>query len=125
MLRDGHPSLSRVIRSLQARYKGPGGAVAVIRDGQVIVRHAWGYANVTRRVAMTTQTVMPICSITKQFTCAVLLRSLGDPSQLDPDLSAYLPLLQGARPAVVDVFNNQSGLRDYPALTILCGADPE
>ena len=51
--------------------------------------------------------------------------SLGDPSQLDPVLSAYLPLLQGARPAVLDLCDNQSGLRDNPAPTVLCGADPE
>ncbi|HCH72714.1 MAG TPA: aminopeptidase, partial [Ochrobactrum sp.] len=29
------------------------------------------------------------------------------------------------RPSVRDLCNNQSGLRDYWALTVLCGADPE
>lgn len=118
-------TLSTTIHALPGQCKGPGGAVAVVKDGKVVARQAWGYANIATRARMTSQTIMPICSITKQFTCAVLLDVGGDPVRLNPALAAYLPLLEGARPDVAQLCHNQSGLRDYPALTILCGADPE
>jgi CubicO group peptidase (beta-lactamase class C family) len=53
---DDH-TLTLAIQSLPAHFKRPGGAVAVLKHGEVIARHAWGYANVTHRVAMTTKTV--------------------------------------------------------------------
>lgn len=120
-----HPLLDATIRSLPDLYKGPGGAVAVIRDGQIEVRDAWGYADLERHVPMAPSTIMPICSISKEFTCATLLESVGDPSLLDAALAAYLPNFESDLPRVVDLCNNQSGLRDYWALTVLCGADPE
>jgi D-aminopeptidase len=117
--------LHRIIDELPLRFKGPGGAVAVIRDGAVVARQAWGYADLARHLPFTPQTLFPICSITKQFTCATLLDQLGDPDRLDQALKARLPLLQDKPPRMRDLCNNQSGLRDYWALTVLCGAKPE
>jgi D-aminopeptidase len=68
---------------------------------------------------------MPICSITKQFTCSLLLTVASDPSDLDGAIRQHLPHLDGVTPRIVDLCNNQSGLRDYWALTTLCGAAPE
>lgn len=118
-------NLHRTIDELPVRFKGPGGAVAVIKDGAVVARQAWGYADLGRHLPFTPQTLFPICSITKQFTCATLLDQLGDPSRLDAALKARLPLLQDKPPRIVDLCNNQSGFRDYWALTVLCGARPE
>lgn len=117
--------LEKTIRSLPQTYRGPGGVVAVVKDGEVVLRHAWGYADLDARLPMSPATLMPICSISKEFTCATLLATLGEPAVLEPALAAYLPRLEGARPRVVDLCNNQSGLRDYWALTVLCGAEPE
>ncbi|MDI7861607.1 D-aminopeptidase [Rhizobiaceae bacterium n13] len=115
-------SLEAAIRVLPSRYKGPGGAVGVVKDGVVILRHAWGYADLESRVPMTAETLLPICSISKQFTCAVLLDVAGDPSTLDKQLVDLLPNLEMPRPTVADLCNMQSGLRDYWALTVLQGA---
>jgi len=117
--------LQRTLDELPLRFKGPGGAVAVVKDGAVAARQAWGYADLARHQPFTPQTLFPICSISKQFTCATLLDQLGDPSRLDQALKARLPLLQDKPPSVRDLCNNQSGLRDYWALTVLCGAKPE
>lgn len=114
--------LDAVIKALPMRYPGPGGAVAVVKDGVVLVRHAWGAANLERRIAFTPQTLVPICSITKQFTCALLLDQIGDPARLDGAVPSWLPRLEGPMPRTIDLCNNQSGLRDYWALTVLCGA---
>jgi D-aminopeptidase len=118
-------ALDRAIEDLPRRYPGPGGAVAVIKDGVPIIRHGWGFANLETRQPYTPSTLAPICSITKQFTCATMLSVAPDPSTLDPLTGALLPRLEGEKPSTLDLANNQSGLRDYWALTVLCGASPE
>lgn len=125
MFQTGSTSLDRVLESLPVDYRGPGGAVAVIRDGKAIARYTWGYANLEKHIPMKVDTLMPICSVSKAFTCGAILDVIDDPAKLDPALERYLPLLEGRYPRVVDLCNNQSGLRDYWALTVLCGAAPE
>lgn len=115
-------ALEATVQALPERVKGPGGVAGVVKDGEVIVRHAWGFADLEHRVPMTTQTLIPICSVTKQFTCAALLDVVGDPAKLDSALARHLPNLEDRRPSVADLCNNQSGLRDYWALTVLHGA---
>jgi D-aminopeptidase len=117
--------LDRLLENLPRAYPGPGGAVAVVRGGEVLVRHAWGWANAERRIAFTTRTLFRICSITKQFTCALVLDAFPDPSVLDGDVRARLPRLEEAAPGALHLCHNQSGLRDYWALAMLHGAPAE
>lgn len=118
-------ALDRAIESLPGTCPGPGGAVAVVKDGVPIIRHGWGFANLEAREPFTPHTLAPICSITKQFTCATMLSVTPDVAALDPLTAAWLPRLEGEKPSTLDLANNQSGLRDYWALTVLCGALPE
>ncbi|MBN8872334.1 MAG: D-aminopeptidase [Rhodospirillales bacterium] len=119
------PRLDPIIDSLPRRYPGPGGAVAVLRHGEVLVRHAWGFANAERRIPFTPRTLFRMCSITKQFTCAALLDAFPDPSVLDGDVRARLPLLAAEAPGARHLAHNQSGLRDYWAVAMLHGAPVE
>jgi D-aminopeptidase len=118
-------ALQHAIDELPTLYPGPGGVVGVVKDGLPIARHAWGFANLETHQPFTPSTLMPICSITKQFTCATLLSVAKDPAELDPLIHALLPRLEGDKPSTADLANNQSGLRDYWALTTLSGAMPE
>ncbi len=93
----------------------------MLRDGVVLEQRSWGWADRERRQPFTAQTLFPVCSITKQFTCALLLDQVGDPSALDAALAARLPHL-AQPPTVRELCHNQSGLRDYWALAMLCGA---
>ena len=43
--------LDAVLHRIPRAYPGPGGAIAVLRRGEVLARHAWGYANAERRIA--------------------------------------------------------------------------
>ncbi len=104
--------LDRALAALPRTYPGPGGAIAVLRNGEVLARHAWGWADAERRIAFTPATLFRICSITKQFTCALLLDAFPDPSLLDGDVRARLPLLDGPAPGALHLCHNQSGLRD-------------
>jgi len=117
--------LDRLVRRLPTAYPGPGGAIAVLRRGEVLLRHAWGFANAERRIAFTPRTLFRVCSITKQFTCATLLQACPDPSVLDTALRARLSRLAGKAPTTVQLCHNQSGLRDYWALAMLLGAGAE
>jgi D-aminopeptidase len=117
--------LDRAIEALPRSYAGPGGAVAVLRNGEVLIRHAWGWANAERRIPFTPRTLFRMCSITKQFTCAVVLDSFPDPSMLDGDVRARLPLLGQSAPGVLHLCHNQSGLRDYWAVAMLHGSPAE
>lgn len=118
-------ALDHALNILPLRYKGPGGAVGVVHRGKVLATRIWGYADLYRRLPMTAATRLPICSISKQFTCALLLDQIADPSVLDGQVRDFLPAYRDALPRVKDMADNQSGLRDYWALTVLQGAHPE
>jgi D-aminopeptidase len=117
--------LEHALHALPLAYPGPGGAVAVLRDGEVLARHAWGWANAEQRIAFTPQTLFRICSISKQFTCSLVLDAFADPSVLDGDVRGRLPGLRETAPGALQLCHNQSGLRDYWAVAMLCGSPVE
>jgi D-aminopeptidase len=117
--------LDAILDTLPRAYPGPGGAVAVLRHGETLVRHAWGYANAERRIPFTPSSLFRICSISKQFTCGLVLDTFPDPSVLDADVRASLPRLEQVAPSAIQLCHNQSGLRDYWALAMLHGSPAE
>ncbi|WP_040509717.1 D-aminopeptidase [Gluconobacter morbifer] len=117
--------LDAAVSALPVRFPGPGGAVAVLKDGEVLVRHGWGYANAERHIPFTPSSLFRMCSITKQFTCGVLLDLFGNPSELDGDVDDRLPQLDEPAPGLLHLAHNQSGLRDYWAVAMLHGAPVE
>ncbi|WP_439814369.1 D-aminopeptidase [Zavarzinia sp. CC-PAN008] len=118
-------ALDAALDLLPARFPGPGGVAGVVKDGRIVGARAWGHADLEAGLAMTRATRLPICSISKQFTCAVLLATLGDPARLDDGVRGLLPNLAGPLPSARQLCDNQSGLRDYWALTVLHGARAE
>ncbi|MGK9166165.1 D-aminopeptidase [Inquilinus limosus] len=117
--------LDRALAALPRSFPGPGGAAAVLRDSEVLARHAWGWANAERRIPFTPRTLFRMCSITKQFTCGLVLDAFPNPMALDGDVSARLPRLEGEAPGARHLCHNQSGLRDYWAVAMLHGAPAE
>ncbi|MEO3475110.1 D-aminopeptidase [Roseomonas sp. CAU 1739] len=117
--------IERIAQALPRLYPGPGGAAAVLRNGEVLLRHAWGFANAEQRIPFTPRALFRMCSITKQFACATLLDRLSDPTVLDDDLRRRLPLLEGVAPGSLHLAHNQSGLRDYWAVAMLHGSPVE
>lgn len=49
------------------------GSIAAIKDGEILFKKAYGYANIEHKVENTTETKYRIWSITKQFTAAAVL----------------------------------------------------
>lgn len=117
--------LDQILDALPNMYRGPGGVAGVVKDGKIIATRAWGYADLASHRKMTKGTRLPICSISKQFTCAVLLHTFDDFAPLNARLPDLLPNFKGQLPTIEQLCHNQSGLRDYWALTILEGAKAE
>ena len=131
-------TIQNVLDSIALRYRGPGGAVAVLKDGELIGQRVWGYADIDQRIPLTPQIQMPICSITKQFVCALLvdlqrnptpaMKAEGDISkQFSEKLNELLrpEITQGSKLTLDNLCDMRSGLRDYWAMTTLWGAKPE
>ncbi len=83
----------------------------MVKDGAVLVRHAWGYVNGERRNLFTPQTLIQV-SIIKQFTCGLMLDAFPDPSLLDRDVDARLQHVAGP-PGALHLCQNQPGLRGH------------
>ena len=71
---------------------GFSGSVLIAKNGEVILRRGYGYADTSRSVPVTTETVFDIGSITKQFTAAAIMK-LEMQGKLDTNdlMSKYLP----------------------------------
>ena len=131
--------VSKILEDVPALYRGPGGAVAVLKDGELVSQLAWGFSDLDRRIPMTADTVLPICSISKQMVCGLLTdlernptpamtaRGVEPVKQLSDQLGQVLnpKMLQGTGLNLRHLANMQSGIRDYWAMTVLWGAKPE
>jgi CubicO group peptidase (beta-lactamase class C family) len=127
-----------LLEKVPSLYRGPGGAVAVLKDGELVGQHVWGYANLEKRIAMEISTLMPICSITKQMLCMILVDLERNPTpemakrgdvrhQLEDALREIVQeeLLENTGLNIEDLCNNQSGIRDYWAMSMFWGTQPD
>ncbi|KAI8236905.1 D-aminopeptidase [Colletotrichum sp. SAR 10_86] len=128
----------QLLDGIPSRVRGPGGAIAVLKDGKLIGQRVWGYADLVRKIPMTAETLLPICSISKQMLCALMYdlehnppASLADKGDVKAKFSDKMttllhPNLTRDGALTIDhLANNQSGIRDYWALSVLWGAQPE
>lgn len=126
-------SIADILKSTPPLFRGPGGAIAVVRDGQLLDKHAWGYADLDKRIPMNEKTLFPICSISKQMVCLMLMsvvRESTSPDEtwkkLDVELREMLPEVykteDGKELTIHDLCNMQSGIRDYWAMSTLWGS---
>jgi len=110
------------VDSLFSAYSGsavPGASVVVIADGRVVLRRAYGMADLERRVAATPETDYRLASVSKQFTAmAVMLLARDGKLRYDQPVRDFLPELPAAtRPVTVrHLLNHTSGLVDYEDL---------
>src|SRR5215831_8207680 len=104
----------------------PGCALAVYRDGKIILTKGYGLANIEEHVSITPQSVFDIGSTSKQFTATsiLLLEKQGKLSVSD-DVRKYIPELPdyGKKITILNLLNHTSGLRDYLELMTLAGTN--
>jgi CubicO group peptidase (beta-lactamase class C family) len=95
---------------------GPGASVAVVKDGRVLVRRAYGLANLETRTPMRPEMVFELGSVTKQFTStAILMLAEQGKLALDDDIRKYVPDFpdKGAHISVEHLLTHTSGIKDY------------
>ncbi len=94
----------------------PGVALAVVRDGRVVKRGAYGLANVELQAPVTPRTVFQIQSITKTFVSAgvLMLAQAGDLAIDDP-IGQHLADVPAAWTGITirHLLAHTSGLKDY------------
>ncbi len=123
---DSEPDYTSEVDSVFSQWddSAPGGAIGVIRNGQLEFAKGYGLANLEYDIPNTPQSVFRIASVSKQFTaaCIVLLAEEGKLS-LEDTLSKFYPQLPDYADDITirHLLNHTSGLRDYLELAYLSG----
>lgn len=102
----------------------PGGAIAVIHQGNIVYSNGYGLADLEHDVPITPSTVFYIGSVSKQFvTFSILLLEEQGKLDLDDEVQEYLPdFPRYERPLTIRHFiHHTSGVRDYLTLMDLKG----
>lgn len=92
-----------------------GGAVGVMRRGEIVFARGYGFANLETSTPVTPGAVFRIGSISKQFTAAaVLLLAQDGELSLDDRVQKHLPQFPGDDPTTIrQLLNHTSGIVDY------------
>ncbi len=96
----------------------PGATVLIAKDDKILYRKAFGRANLELNVPMKPENVLPLASITKQFTSVaiLILMEQGQLSLKDP-LSKYITdFPRGNAITVHHLLNHTSGIVSYTNL---------
>ena len=101
--------------------KGPGAAVMIIKDGNIIISEGYGSANLESETPISIESNFRLASITKQFTamCIMILKNKG---QLNyettlTDIFESFPSY-GNTITIRHLLNHTSGLVDYESLIL-------
>jgi CubicO group peptidase (beta-lactamase class C family) len=96
--------------------EGPAGAAVAVLDGdRVLFEHFYGLANLEHQVPVTSRTVFPLSSVTKQFTAMLILLLVeGGRLEYETMLSASLPEFAAYEPDITlrQLLHHTSGLPD-------------
>ncbi len=99
--------------------EGPGVAIAVVKDGELVHSEGYGVANLEWDCPIQPDTVFRLASITKQFTAtAIMLLEQQGKLRLDDSITTYLPDFPtyGRTITITHLLNHTSGIRSYTAL---------
>ena len=106
------------------RSSSPGVAVAVVRDGKVVLSKGYGLASIEDRIPISSSTVFDVASVAKQFTgLAVAMLVQQGSISLGDDIRKYIPELHdmGSTITIGHLLHHTSGLRDWPATLHVAG----
>lgn len=129
-LKAGDTITSRVDKLFEEwdRKDSPGCALAVIKNGKIIYKNAYGMADLERGVPLNTASLFDIASTSKQFVaCCILLLEEEGKLSLDDNIRKYFPNMPdyGKPVTVRHLVHHTSGVRDYLGLMSLAGMPAE
>lgn len=118
-------SQAEQVDALFASYSNsPGAAVAVVKDGKILLAKGYGFADVQAKTPITEDTGFDIASCSKPFTAtAVLLLAGRGKLDLEDPLAKTCPEFTGGAAAVTirQLLNHTGGLADYESLFVASG----
>ena len=91
------------------------GSVLVVRDGEIIHRNGYGFANLEQQIPNTPDTQFLIASLTKQFT-ALAIMQLQEQGKLNVEdtVDTYLPdFPSGSKIQIKHLLNHSSGIYNF------------
>jgi D-aminopeptidase len=121
----------RQIEASLARAVGenePGIAVGIAQGGRMLWGGGRGLANLKSQQLFTTETPFRICSISKQFCCALVMHEVAAGRvDLSAHPSRYVPWARvlDDRLIISHLMQNKSGIRDQWVMAMLMGARAE
>ena len=102
----------------------PGSAIAVIKDGEVILDKGYGMASIEHKIPISNTTVFDLASLSKQFTgyAISLLIEEGKISE-DDDIRKYIAEVPdfGDTITIGHLLHHTSGIRDWTSTLPLAG----
>lgn len=103
----------------------PGGfAATIVKDGKVIFKKAYGYANYENKIPFTTSTISDYASVAKQFTGFAVAQLIKEGRlRLNDNIRVYLPEVPdfGDTITIGHLLYHTSGIRDWVGLVKLSG----
>ena len=102
----------------------PGAAVAVVRNGTVILSKGYGHADLEHKVPITGTSVFDVASVSKQFAgLAIAMLVEEGKVALTDDIRKHIPEMPdfGRTITVGHLVHHTSGLRDWPGTLALSG----
>lgn len=99
----GMGSYDRIIADFMRKHAIPGGAVAVMRDGQLIYARGFGHADVENRTPVQPDALFRIASVSKTLTSAAIMKLVEEGRlTLDDRVAPLIAHLSPAPGATVD-----------------------
>ena len=120
---DPSPMVDELFASFE-KPGSPGCAIGVIRNGNFVLRKAYGLGSLELGVPLSPQSVFYMGSVSKQFTAAsVVLAAEQGFLSLDDDIRRYIPELPdyGHPITVRQILHQTSGFRDFFDLIYFSG----
>jgi len=111
-------SLTRAIDRVFESWRdtdGPGCAVGVSRDGNIVLERGYGMANLETDTPIRPSSIFHVASVSKQFTAAaIMLLERDGKLSLDDNIRKYLPEIPdyGTPITIRHLLTHTSGLRD-------------
>jgi len=118
-----NPKVDKIFERFD-KTSSPGCSVGVLRDGQIVYKHAYGMANLDHDVPLKSDSVFHVASVSKQFTAAaILLLAHEGKLSLDDAVRKHVPELPDFGPVITirHLVHHTSGLRDQWSLLGLAG----
>src|ERR1044071_2124817 len=105
------------VRAEMNKQKIPGLALAIVKNGQVVMAHGYGLSNVEHQVPVKPETIFQSGSVGKQFTATAIMMLVQEGKvKLEEKISTYLGEVPDAWKdmTVRHLLTHTSGLTDYP-----------